>query len=64
MDYDEFLENKSDIHHSHGHECLADLKAAFHYQKPCVEWACKKGRSALFQDTGLGKTIQQLMWAN
>ena len=64
MDYDAFLARKLELNYSFGHDCLADLSATFHYQKPCIEWACKKGRAALFQDTGLGKTLQQLMWAD
>ena len=28
----------------------------FDYQKACVEWACRRGKAALFLDTGLGKT--------
>jgi hypothetical protein len=27
-----------------------------------VEWACRKGRAALFEDCGLGKTVQELTW--
>lgn len=64
MKYQDFLENKSSIHHSHGHKCLADLSDAFHYQKPVVEWACEKGRAAIFQDCGLGKSYEQLAWSD
>ena len=35
----------------------------FKWQKLIVKWALKKGRCALFEDCGLGKTIQQLEWA-
>lgn len=35
----------------------------FEWQKDIVQWACKKGRCAIFLDTGLGKTLQQLEWA-
>lgn len=35
----------------------------FPFQKYCVLSALKKGRYALFEDCGLGKTIQQLEWA-
>lgn len=35
----------------------------FPFQRACVEWACRKGRAALFEDCGLGKTLQQLVWA-
>lgn len=35
----------------------------FDWQKDIVQWACKKGRCAVFLDTGLGKTFIQLEWA-
>jgi hypothetical protein len=34
------------------------------FQRDCVDFACIRGRSALFADTGLGKTIMQLSWAH
>ena len=33
------------------------------HQEACITWACKRGRSALFLDTGLGKTLCQTSWA-
>lgn len=36
----------------------------FDFQKDVVTWSCRKGKAALFEDCGLGKTIQQLSWAN
>src|SRR3990167_8847488 len=35
----------------------------FPFQKDIVRWAVKKGRCAVFLDTGLGKTFIQLEWA-
>ena len=35
----------------------------FDWQKAVVKWALKKGKCALFEDCGLGKTLQQLVWA-
>lgn len=35
----------------------------FEHQKALVQWALRKGRSAIFADTGLGKTLMQLEWA-
>lgn len=35
----------------------------FDFQKDVVRWAVKKGRAAVFLDTGLGKTFVQLEWA-
>lgn len=33
------------------------------WQRKVVQWSLKRGRAALFEDTGLGKTFQQLLWA-
>ncbi len=35
----------------------------FDFQTAIVKWALKKGRAAIFADTGLGKTAMQLAWA-
>ena len=35
----------------------------FDYQRHLVEWACRKGRAAIFADCGMGKTPMQLVWA-
>lgn len=35
----------------------------FDFQRALVSWALRKGRAALFADTGLGKTFMQLEWA-
>lgn len=37
--------------------------ALFPFQREIVRWACKRGTAALFEECGLGKTIQQLEWA-
>jgi DNA modification methylase len=37
--------------------------ALFPFQRFCVKRALKSGRFALFEDCGLGKTLQQLEWA-
>lgn len=36
----------------------------YDFQKHAVEWALNHGRAAMFEDCGLGKTPQQLAWAN
>jgi hypothetical protein len=38
----------------------ADL---FPFQRDVTRWALKKGKAALFEDCGLGKTIQELEWS-
>lgn len=35
----------------------------FPFQRDLVRWACRKGRAALFADTGLGKSFCQIEWA-
>jgi len=35
----------------------------FDFQKDLTIWALRKGRAAIFADTGLGKTFMQLEWA-
>lgn len=43
---------------------ISDLNSnLFDWQKRSVAWAVKRGRSALFEECGLGKTLQQLEWA-
>lgn len=34
------------------------------HQPLIVDWACRRGRAAIFADTGLGKTLMQLEWAS
>jgi superfamily II DNA or RNA helicase len=43
---------------------LRPESAAFPFQRDTVEWALRRGRAAIFADTGLGKTLMQLEWAN
>ena len=37
--------------------------AAFDWQRHVVAWSLRRGKAAFFEDCGLGKTLQQLMWA-
>lgn len=66
MDYQAFLESKQLLHDSCGFDVdEADLNPMlFDWQRAIVRWALKKGRAALFEDCGLGKTPQQLEWAH
>jgi len=36
----------------------------FDFQVDIVDWCLQRGRSAIFADCGLGKTLMQLEWAN
>ena len=63
--YEKFLKNKRILVNPIGLEIsLNDVHPAlFDFQKQIVVWACRKGRCAVFADTGLGKTRMQLEWA-
>lgn len=61
--YTEFLDKKSHLNDDHGFKPLWIPDFLFDFQKYLVDWACKKGRGAIFADCGLGKTPMQLVWA-
>ena len=63
--YRQFLERKKETIQDSGFRVEEkDLNPIlFPFQKYCVTKALKKGRYALFEDCGLGKTIQQLEWS-
>lgn len=64
-DYQTFLASKRLIVQSSGHTVKADdvYPLLFPFQRDIVTWALRKGRAAIFADTGLGKTLMQLEWA-
>lgn len=64
-DYFELLEQKKKAHHFSGFELDENElnKSLFDFQKFCVLRALKAGKYALFENCGLGKTIQQLEWS-
>ena len=64
-DYSEFIATKQRRVESFGFDVeLAGINPSlFDWQKRAVQWAVKRGRSALFEECGLGKTLQQLEWA-
>jgi hypothetical protein len=63
--YKEFLSTKLKKASDCGHEINRDdiHPMLFDWQKDIVTWACRKGKCAVFLDTGLGKTFIQLEWA-
>jgi len=59
---------KAIVHAIAGDDCGCDERKKkwnelFPFQKKVAEFSLEKGRSALFLDTGLGKTITQCEWA-
>jgi hypothetical protein len=60
MNYTDFLENKRHSIGNFGFEANYIPEMAFDFQRYTIEKAVKKGRMAIFLDTGLGKTLIQL----
>ena len=64
QDYDSFLETKLIAPVISGFD-VADLNPnLFDFQRVIVKWALRRGRAAIFADTGLGKTLMQTSWAD
>jgi len=59
-DYQEFLEAKRHSIGNSGFDVNYMPDIAFDFQQAIIERAVKKGRVAIFADTGLGKTLIQL----
>lgn len=62
-DYENFVKSKASTHVSAGFTPESVGSHLFDFQATIVEWACKRGRAAVFADTGLGKTAMQTEWA-
>ena len=60
QDYQTFLENKRHSIGNFGFDANYIPDISFDFQKFIIEKAIKKGRIAIFADTGLGKTLIQL----
>ena len=63
MTYDSFLETKIKRIEDAGFEIDQLNNILFDFQQHIVKKALKKGRFAIFANTGLGKTFMQLEWA-
>lgn len=65
MSYEAFLSSKRATVPSVGITEPPTLsQALFPFQQDLVRWGLRRGRAALFADTGLGKTGMQLAWAD
>lgn len=62
-DYEEFLKAKSVIDKPSGFDVKHLNPALFQWQQDITRWSLRRGRAALFQDCGTGKTFEQLEWA-
>ena len=65
MTYEEFVARKLPAFKPSGFDVQRRYlnPQLFEWQRDIVRWALKRGKAALFEDCGLGKTAQQLEWA-
>jgi DNA modification methylase/superfamily II DNA or RNA helicase len=65
MEYHEYLESKTIEAVPSGFDPDVGTfnDSLFPFQSAATRWAVQKGRAALFEDCGLGKTIQSLEWS-
>ncbi|MDA3957332.1 DEAD/DEAH box helicase [Oceanispirochaeta sp.] len=63
IDYQEFLRSKAQLCGNFGFDPVSMPDRMFDFQKHITEWGIKKGRAAIYADTGLGKTLMQLVIA-
>jgi hypothetical protein len=61
--YRDFLDSKRQYTQAAGFSATFMPSFLFDFQSILVEWALRRGRSAIFADCGLGKTPMQLVWA-
>lgn len=64
MEYDQFVASKRRAEVATGHQPGYLNEHLFDFQHAIVSWAVRRGRAAIFADTGLGKTLMQLSWAD
>lgn len=62
-DYQQFINNKKHSSNSYGFEPVFIPDIAFDFQKEMISMSVLKGRIGLFADTGLGKSLMSLSFA-
>lgn len=62
-DYASFLHRKAQEGADHGFKPTFMPGGLKDFQKAMVDWSVRKGRGAMFEDCGMGKTYQSLAWA-
>lgn len=63
MDYEKFIAEKHFRQPPSGFEYECKSPHLYDYQKATVEWALRRGKSLIAKDTGLGKTLDELEFA-
>ena len=61
--YAEYLECRAQADSMAGFEPLWLPDFLFGFQRSMTDWAVRQGRAGLFEDCGLGKSVQELVWA-
>ena len=61
--YRDFVKSKTDQYDNSGFDPLWLHDQMFPFQRALVEWSIRKGRSGIFADCGLGKTLMEFVWA-
>ena len=64
MNYSEFIARKLTKVPPTGLQSFTLVDGMFDHQRVLTEWAIKRGRAAIFADTGLGKSRMQIAWAD
>jgi hypothetical protein len=63
VEYEEFLRSKSQQNTGDGFAPVFMPDTLIDFQASMIYWAIRKGRASIFEDCGLGKTFQFLVWA-
>ena len=64
VNYSEFVTAKLGVVRSQGIDVRSLDYPLFPHQRDLALWALRRGRAAIFADTGLGKSRMQLAWAD
>lgn len=64
MNYDDFVTHKLSSVTPSGFDAQVKDIGLFDFQEAICRWALRRGKSAIFADTGLGKSRMQLAWAD
>ena len=62
--YSDFIADKTRSMASSGFDPETLSEHLFPFQRDIVRWALRRGKGAVFADTGLGKTPMMLEWAH
>lgn len=63
MSYEQLLERRRQFGENTGFTPTFMPEKIFPFQENLVQWACEKGRAALGESCGLGKSLQEMTWA-